>query len=82
MVDAHLTPLAATWVMAAYCVVVVVAPALALLAARTALRQRIAPTLERLESWLVKNFRETLAWVHFLFGLYLTTGAAGALGLT
>ncbi len=79
LAGADLAPLAATGTMAGYCLVMI-APALFLLAVRTALRQRATPTLERLESWLVKNSREALAWVLFLLGLYLTTGAASALG--
>jgi len=80
LVTADLAPLAAGGTLAAYCLVMV-APALLLLGLRVALHQRIAPALTRVEAWLSRNSRETLAWVLFLLGLYLASGAADALDL-
>jgi hypothetical protein len=76
---ASLAPVTASAVMAAYCVVMV-APALVLLVLRIVLRQRIEPTLVRVEAWIAKNSREALAWVLFLVGLYVAGGAWNALG--
>lgn len=67
-------------VLAGYCLVMI-APALLLLAARVVLHQRVSPALSRLEGWLSRNSREALAWVLFLLGLYLTGGALQALGI-
>lgn len=67
-------------VLTGYCLVMVV-PALVLLGLRVALHERVSPALARLEAWLSRNSREALAWVLFLLGLYLTGGAAQALGI-
>lgn len=61
---------AVTAVLGGYCLVMV-APALALLGIRWALRQRLTASLQRLEGWLTRNAGEALAWVLFLLGLYL-----------
>ncbi|WP_324275021.1 GAP family protein [Blastococcus brunescens] len=67
-------PGASTVVLAGYCLVMVL-PALVLLVVRTALDERLTPVLARLEAWLSRNSRETLAWVLFLLGLYVAGGA-------
>jgi Sap, sulfolipid-1-addressing protein len=61
-------------VLAAYCLVMVL-PALVLLAIRTALHDRLTPALARLEAWLTRDSGEALAWVPFLLGLYVVGGA-------
>ena len=63
-----------------YCLVMI-APALVLLAARAALHDRIAPFLSKTEVWLSRNSREAVAWVVFLVGLYLVSESLGALGV-
>jgi hypothetical protein len=67
-------------VLAGYCLVML-APALVLLALRVVLHERVSPTLARLEAWLSRNSREALAWVLFLLGVYLTGGALQSLGI-
>ncbi|MCK6208991.1 GAP family protein [Georgenia sp. EYE_87] len=67
-------------VLAGYCLVMI-APALVLLALRVVLHERVSPSLARLEDWLSRNSREALAWVLFFLGLYLTGGAVQALGI-
>jgi hypothetical protein len=61
-------------VLAGYCLVMVL-PALVLLAVRTALHDRLTPVLARLEAWLSRNSGEALAWVLFLLGVYVVGGA-------
>ncbi|MCG8656837.1 GAP family protein [Yimella sp. NH-Cas1] len=70
MVAADLPPLGAVGVLAAYCVVMI-APALLLLALRLSMHERIQPTLARVDRWLRNNSKETLAWVFALLGLWL-----------
>ena len=60
--------------LAGYCLVMVL-PALLLLAARLALHERLVPFLARVEAWLTRSARETLAWVLFLVGLLVLRGA-------
>jgi cytochrome c biogenesis protein CcdA len=66
-------------VLAGYCLVMI-APALVLLGARVVLHDRVAPLLERLESWISRNSREMTAWILFIVGAYLTGDALVALG--
>ena len=61
-------------VLAGYCVVMVL-PALVLLAVRTALHDRLTPALARIEAWMSRNAGETTAWVLFLLGLWLVSDA-------
>jgi Sap, sulfolipid-1-addressing protein len=68
-------------VLLGYCLVMV-APALVLLAARVLLHERLSPTLTRVEAWMSRNSRELTAWILFLVGFYLAGSAAAALGLT
>lgn len=63
-----------------YCLVMIL-PAVLLLTVRLALNEKISPFLTRLESWLTRNARETVAWVMAIIGLYLIAGAAPELGL-
>jgi hypothetical protein len=57
-------------VLLGYCLVMI-APALLLLAARLLLHDRVAPGLTRLEALLSRNANEAMAWVVFLVGLYM-----------
>jgi hypothetical protein len=55
-------------VLAGYCVVMVL-PALVLLAARMIARGRIEPALARLEAWITRNASETLSWIVGIIGV-------------
>lgn len=66
-------------VLVAYCLVMIV-PALLLLAARVLLHDRISGSLARLEGWLSRSSGEAIAWVAVLGGLYLLGGALTAFG--
>jgi hypothetical protein len=77
---ADLGQIATLGVLAGYCLVMI-GPALLILTLRLALHERIAPALGRVEAWLSRNSRETVAWVLFLLGLWLAVGAAAELGL-
>jgi Protein of unknown function (DUF2910). len=65
-------------IMAGYCLVMIL-PALILLATRMALRHRIEPLLQRISRWLANS--ETLAWVVGIVGFLLARDAAFRLGL-
>lgn len=78
--SSDLSPSGSVVVLTAYCLVMIT-PALVLLAARTMLHERIAPTLARLEAWLSRNSREALAWILAIVGVHLTVNAAQGLGL-
>ena len=67
-------------VLLGYCLVMVV-PALVLLAARLLLHERLSPTLTRVDAWMSRNSREMTAWILFLVGFYLAGNAVAALGL-
>jgi Sap-like sulfolipid-1-addressing protein len=60
--------------LAGYCLVMVL-PALVLLALRAALHDRLTPALTRLESRLSRASGEAVAWVLFLLGLYVVVDA-------
>lgn len=66
-------------VLIGYCLVMI-APALLLLAARLLLHDHVAPVLTKLEAWLSRNTNEAMAWVAFLAGLYMVGDSLGALG--
>lgn len=66
-------------VLFGYCLVMI-APALLLLAARLFLHDHIAPTLKRLEAFLSRHANGTMAWVIFLVGLYLASTSLSELG--
>lgn len=67
-------------VLGGYCLVMI-APALVLLAARVLLAGRVEPLLARLEAWLTRHASETLSWVVGIVGVLLVvqTLRAGAL---
>jgi hypothetical protein len=66
-------------VLFGYCLVMI-APALLLLAARLLLHDYVAPILKRLEAFLSRNANEAMAWVIFLVGLYMVGDSLNALG--
>ncbi len=66
-------------VLIGYCLVMI-APALLLLAARLLLHDHVAPVLAKLEAWLSRNTNEAMAWVAFLAGLYMFGDSLGTLG--
>ena len=66
-------------VLFGYCLVMI-APALLLLAARLVLHDHIAPTLKRLEAFLSRHANGAMAWVIFLVGLYLASKSLSELG--
>jgi Sap, sulfolipid-1-addressing protein len=66
-------------VLFGYCLVMV-APALLLLAARLLLHDYVAPLLVKLEASLSRNANEAMAWVFLLVGLYMVGDSLSALG--
>jgi hypothetical protein len=66
-------------VLFGYCLVMI-APALLLLAARLLLHDYVAPILTKLEAFLSRNASEAMAWVIFLVGLYMVGDSWNALG--
>jgi hypothetical protein len=62
-----------------YCLVMI-APALLLLAARLLLHDHVAPSLTKLEAFLSRNANEAMAWVTFLVGFYMVGDSLNALG--
>jgi hypothetical protein len=62
-------------------VVVMIAPALALVAGRHLARAALAPLLEWLDRWLRRNSAEVLGWVIGLVGFFMASDAAAALDL-
>lgn len=73
---------AAVWVpvLAGY-VLVMVLPAVVLLAVRLAMHERVQPALERLAGWMARHADGALGWVLALLGFYLAANAAVRLGL-
>jgi hypothetical protein len=73
---------AAVWVpvLAAY-VLVMVLPAVVLLALRLAVHERVQPVLERLGGWMARHVDGALEWVLAVLGVYLAANAALRLGL-
>jgi hypothetical protein len=67
-----------TVVMAGYCLVMIV-PALVLLALRLAAGGRITPLLTRLSDWIARS--NALAWIVGIVGFLLARDAAVRLGL-
>jgi len=66
-------------VLFGYCLVMI-APALLLLAARLLLHDHVAPILTKLEALLSRNANEAIAWVVFFVGLYMVGDSLNALG--
>ncbi|RXZ78694.1 hypothetical protein EBB07_25935 [Paenibacillaceae bacterium] len=62
-----------------YCIVMVV-PALALLAGRFVAYRALKQPLARLDNWLVKNAQSTTAWIIGIVGFLLTVNAVNDLG--
>lgn len=75
----ELSPAGRCAVLFGYCLVMI-APALLLLAARLLLHDYVAPALTRLEGFLSRNANEAMAWVMFLVGLYMVGDSSNALG--
>lgn len=65
-------------VLLGYCLVMIT-PALLLLAARLLLHQHVAPALRKLEDFMSRNANEAMAWVIFLVGLYVAGDGLNAL---
>ena len=68
-------------VLAGYCLVMIV-PALVLLAARMSAASKIEPILRRFNDWMVRNGPENTAWIIGLVGFYIAANAMGGLGIT
>ncbi|MGS2617246.1 GAP family protein [Micromonospora sp. LZ34] len=66
--------------LAGYCLVMVV-PAVLLLAARVAWPTRIEPVLARLNAWIIRTSGSALGWVLGIAGFLLARDAAFRLGL-
>jgi hypothetical protein len=69
-----------TLTMAAYCLVMVL-PALLLLAARLVARNAVEPLLVKINDWMVKHAASTTGWVLGIVGFLLARDAAWRLGL-
>ncbi|MEV7396314.1 GAP family protein [Aeromicrobium sp. NPDC092404] len=67
--------------LAGYCMVMIL-PALLLLAARVAAAHRVEPVLKRINGWMVRNSRTNLACILGIIGFVIATNAAGGLGIT
>ncbi|WP_277207608.1 GAP family protein [Isoptericola croceus] len=65
--------------LAAYCLVMIL-PALVLLAGRLLAARQIDPLLRRLEGWLTRNAAEMTGWVLGIVGVLLGLDALGRLG--
>lgn len=65
-------------VLAGYCLVMIL-PALLLLAGRIGAARLVEPLLQRVNAWMVRNGRENTAWILGIIGFYV--GAVGAEGL-
>lgn len=65
-------------VLFGYCLVMI-APALLLLAARLLLHDHVAHALTKLEDFMSRNANEAMAWVIFLVGLYVAGNGLDAL---
>lgn len=73
-----------TWQMSlllvlGYCIVMVL-PALLLLAGRLVAHKILEPILIKLDKWLTKNAQSTTAWVVGIVGFLLVINAVGSLG--
>ncbi|MFF3065332.1 GAP family protein [Oerskovia sp. NPDC057915] len=66
-------------VLAGYCVVMVL-PALLLMAARVLAARQVGPLLDRLNAWMTKNAASTTAWVVGIVGFLLARDAVVWLG--
>lgn len=66
--------------LAGYCIVMIV-PALVLLAARVAAARAVEGPLQRLAAWLQRTGAENTAWILGIFGFLLARAGASQLGL-
>ena len=66
-------------VLFGYCLVMI-APALLLLAARLLLHDHVSPILTKLQAFLSRNANEAMAWVIFFVGLYMVGDGLDAPG--
>jgi Sap-like sulfolipid-1-addressing protein len=76
---AGLDPLLGVAVLAGYCVVMVL-PALVLLAVRVALSERITPLLTRINGWFEKHAMGATGWILAIVGFLVARDAAFRLG--
>jgi hypothetical protein len=67
-------------VLAGYCVVMVL-PALVLLAGRVFAAGVVQPMLERINAWMIRTSAENTAWVLGILGFLVARDAVGRLGL-
>ena len=67
-------------VLAAYCLVMI-APALVLLAGRILAQKRIEPLLQRVNDWMVRNAAENTGWIIGIIGFFLAGNALDGLGV-
>lgn len=68
----------ATALMLAYCLVMIL-PALVLLAMRLALGKQLEPILMKINAWVAENAETTLGWVLGIAGFWIAIDAIGSL---
>ncbi|MGZ3145550.1 GAP family protein [Lentzea chajnantorensis] len=78
MSAADLTPAQTGLLLAGYCVVMVV-PALVLLAARIALRERVEPVLQRISRWFAEKGAGATGWILGIAGFLVARDAVARL---
>lgn len=66
--------------LAGYCLVMVL-PALVLLAARIGAARRVEPVLQRINDWMARTGRENTAWVLGIIGFLIAASALQGLGV-
>ena len=66
--------------LATYCIVMI-APALVLLAGRILAQARIQPLLQRVNDWMVRNGAENTGWILGIIGFLLAANALDGLGI-
>ncbi|GIF16593.1 GAP family protein [Actinoplanes teichomyceticus] len=79
LTTADLPPAQVTLIMVGYCLLMIV-PALALLAGRLVAGDRVAKPLARMSDWMANS--NALSWIVGIVGFLLANDAAGRLGLT
>lgn len=67
-------------VLAGYCVVMIL-PALVLLAGRIGAARLVEPVLQRVNAWMVRNGRENTAWIIGIVGFVIAVTGLDGLGL-
>ncbi|CAM3494411.1 GAP family protein [Occultella aeris] len=67
-------------VLAGYCLVMIT-PALVLLAGRVLARRAVEPVLQRLSDWMARSAGETMAWIMGILGFLIARDAAFQLDL-